>query len=79
MIKIKLIKIIMTLAFVLSLRLQSTEVGKSFDKLFSDDIKLVQEAIAEGADINIQNNDGNTPLIWAAWRGYIEMAELCVN
>ena len=55
MIKIKLIKIIMTLAFVLSLRLQSAEVGNPFDKLFSDDIKLVQEAIDEGVELMLRD------------------------
>ena len=80
MFKIKLLKIIFTFALILSLRLQSTEVGKSFDKrLFSDDIKIVQEAIAEGADLNAKNEFGLTALMQASIIKNKEIAKLLIN
>ena len=37
------------------------------------DVKLVEELIANGADINTTNKDGITPLFLAAERGDLEM------
>ena len=35
--------------------------------------------IKAGAGLNVKNKDGNTPLILAAWRGYIEMGQLLIK
>ncbi len=39
------------------------------------DLDGVVSALDAGADINIQNNDGLTALIWAARNGHIEIVE----
>ncbi len=40
------------------------------------DIDLVRQLLAEGADVNVQNNNGNTALMNAAFRGYADIVRL---
>ena len=57
-------KKVFLLFLIVSSGLNSSEIGKVLDeRLFSQDIKIVQEAISEGADLNIENSLGNTPLM----------------
>lgn len=81
MFKVKLVKIIVTFAFILSsIFLQSSEMGETFDKrLFSDDIRIVQEAITEGADINAKDDYGHTALIVAIHFNRLEIAKLLID
>ena len=62
--------------------LQSCEVGNGCDKrLFSHDIKEIQEAINEGADVNARgdyNYGGRTALIDAAIFNKLEVAKLLI-
>ena len=40
----------------------------------------VENLIDDGADVNVQDKDGYTPLIWAAFFGHVEILEnLMVN
>ncbi len=41
-----------------------------------NDIEGVKKLIADGADINIQSNEGNTALIIASYRGYTEIVKI---
>lgn len=68
MFEIKFAKTILVLSFILLTNcLQSTEIGKSFDKrLVSEDIKEVQEAIKERADLNANDEGGYGALMIAA-------------
>jgi len=41
-----------------------------------NDIEGVKKLIADGADINIQSNEGDTALIIASYRGYTEIVKI---
>ena len=36
---------------------------------FKGHIAVVKELVQNGADVNLQTNDGNTPILLAAWKG----------
>ncbi|OGP52762.1 MAG: hypothetical protein A2Y65_03625 [Deltaproteobacteria bacterium RBG_13_52_11] len=73
--------IVLVLAFSVLLGTVVYSAGIS-DELFSavekNDIQKVKELIAKGADVNVKEEHGNTPLIKAASRGYTEIAELLI-
>lgn len=74
-------KIFLLLIFASTNTLQSSELVKSYDeRLFSDDIKVVKEAISLGADLNAKNNHGYTALMLAALGGgtRLEIAKLLI-
>jgi len=41
-------------------------------------IKAVKKHLADGADVNTQNESGTTPLGWAGYYGYKELVELLI-
>ena len=41
-------------------------------------INVVRQAIAKGANLNVKDEDGETPLLWAAMFGHKEVAELLI-
>lgn len=45
----------------------------------SGDVRKVEEAIINGANVNAKYNDGWTALMWAAKRGHTETAELLLK
>ena len=46
---------------------------------FRGNNKMVRYLLERGADIGIQNRDGNTPLHVSAWAGKIETVELLIK
>ena len=42
-------------------------------------IEAAKQAIADGADVNAKDQNGKTPLHYAAWKGHKEIAELLVE
>ena len=48
------------------------------DAAESGDRDRVLELIAEGADVNAPSGDGSTPLLWAAYRLDVDMAEVLI-
>lgn len=60
---------------------------KKFEKLTNDliyfvrnhNIESVKRLINVGVDLNEQDNDGTTPLTWAASNSYIQIIKLLVN
>ncbi|WP_300747663.1 ankyrin repeat domain-containing protein, partial [uncultured Brachyspira sp.] len=67
-------KKILAVLILISFNLYSlTENEASFiEAAKNGDIKKVKELLALGADINIQNNGGDTALIWSAYYGHTE-------
>jgi len=41
--------------------------------------EIVELLIAEGADVNAENDSGDTPLHWAAMEGHTKVAELLIT
>lgn len=39
-----------------------------------NNIALVRQLIAEGADVNVVDKVGATPLRWSTWRGFVEVS-----
>lgn len=51
-----------------------------FDAVESGDIEAVRRAIASGADVNaIRDNEGKSPIHWAAYDGSTEIARLLIE
>ena len=50
-----------------------------FTAIEDDDLPRLCGLLAQGADVNVQNSDGNTPLILAAWLGNMESARLLLD
>ena len=48
------------------------------DTAFDGDLAGVQAELDKGADVNAKNESGVTPLLWAAWKGHKEVAELLI-
>lgn len=68
------------LFFIILSNLQISGMNNSFDKhLFSNDIKIVQEAISEGASINAHDDYGRTALINAALDNNLEVAKALID
>ena len=44
-----------------------------------DDINAARQAIAEGADVNYEDEDGDTPLMTASWLGQLDMVKLLLE
>jgi ankyrin repeat protein len=40
---------------------------------------IVALLLAHGADINIRSSDGRSPLMWAAFRNNVKMAEFLLD
>lgn len=58
----------------------SKATQKLFDAVVKGNIEQVKAALSEGADINYKDKrEGNTPLIWAAHGGHIEIARLLIQ
>lgn len=45
----------------------------------SGNTEKVKEAIIDGANVNAKGNHGYTALMWAAWRGHTQIAELLIK
>ena len=41
----------------------------------NNDIKTLQKLIEDGADVNVKDAEGNTPLIWGALLGFDKIVE----
>ena len=53
------------------------ELGEKLRKAAGDGYYLAAKTLIErGADVNAKDNDGNTPLHWAAWKGQTRAAEV---
>ena len=50
-----------------------------FTYIKNNDIKSVKNYIDSGYDLNIQNNDGNTPIIYSTSNNKIEIVKLLLN
>ena len=48
------------------------------DAAKTGDLAGVQAELDKGADVNAKNESGVTPLLWAAWKGHKEVAELLI-
>ena len=48
------------------------------DAAYDGDLAGVQAELDKGADVNAKNESGVTPLLWAAWKGHKEVAELLI-
>jgi ankyrin repeat protein len=48
------------------------------DAAFKGNIKAVKKHLADGADVNAKDDEGMTPLHWAAPEGHKEIAELLI-
>ena len=48
------------------------------DAAIGGDFAGVQAELDKGADVNAKNESGVTPLLWAAWKGHKEVAELLI-
>ena len=73
---------IFLLSFILFGNVIGSEIDNTFDyRLLSTDIKKVQKAINEGANVNAvaRNGSGNTALIMAAKNNNIEVAKLLIE
>lgn len=72
-----------SLIFILSslcFLLQSSEIGNNYDmRLFSDDIKIVQKAIDENADVNAIDEFNRTALIRAASCNKLDIVKLLID
>ena len=47
--------------------------------LFTMKLEVVQTLIDAGADVNRQDDNGDTALTWAAYRGYLEMIRFLID
>jgi ankyrin repeat protein len=43
---------------------------------FGGHVEIVQELLQAGAKVNAKNNDGETALMWATWRGHDDIVEM---
>ena len=50
--------------------------NKIVDAAQNNDTELLSQLIATGADVNATNDDGYTPLSWAAWKGHTKCVQL---
>ena len=59
-----------------------TKAGKTFvslDLFYSHDPRIVQRALDAGADVNMKDEDGHTPLHWACTYGNEEICRLLLE
>mgnify|MGYP003122497466 CR=1 FL=1 len=45
----------------------------------SGNLKKVKECLNNGADIDHKNINGETALMWASWRGHLEVGEFLIE
>lgn len=50
-----------------------------FDKIHCNDLKGVEDAIAQGADVNAKDSNGLMPLHWAAPDGYVNIVRALLS
>ena len=52
---------------------------KLLDAAKSGDIDTVKQCLCDGANVNVKENDGWTPLIYASWNGHTDVAKLLLE
>jgi ankyrin repeat protein len=50
-----------------------------FQSVRSGDYAAVKRLIEEGMDVNTQNNNGSTALMWASQGGHLEVIKLLIE
>jgi uncharacterized protein len=60
-------------ALTASVGLSAAASGSLIDAARSGDLDQVRELVDAGADVNLPQADGSTPLLWAAYHSYPEM------
>lgn len=60
---------------------QLTDENLFFKAITDGDINLVKKMIINGMNVNVKQDDyfGRTPLIWAAYKGHIEIVRLLIE
>jgi len=54
------------------------ELNALIDAAENGDIEVVKKHLAAGADVNMKDKEGLTPLHYAAWEGHMEVVELLI-
>ena len=52
---------------------------KLMEACIEGNLEEAERLLEQGADVNVKDNDGETALIWAAYRGYTDIAELLID
>ena len=70
-----MLSIVILVVSLCSISIYSMDI---FQAAKTGNIDRVRELIAAGADVNQQNNDGWTPLHWAAYNGHQEVVQALI-
>lgn len=60
-------------------KMNGNNLGRSLKAKHQDPAKIIKLLVAGGADVNIKDSKGRTPLMIAAIRGYNEIAKLLIS